>query len=189
MAKNEYDDMKGMLNKLRNINEQADVKRLKQLSEQVESQQSNPEDQQSNPENQEQMPSPEQNGNNESEDIFVINNVDIEVKSSDSGDLGLSDDEKGKISQLIDDLRSTVSETVEIEKIDIYPNNIKLTGAITNVGINFILSNGDEDGLYFVNSSMIKVDEGLLDIIHKLNDFKLKYDSLASELIINRKEN
>jgi hypothetical protein len=183
MAKNQYDDMKNMLNKLRVISEQTVDKKRGQMLEQLEvAQQGAPQ--------QEEIPQQtQQTGENESEDVFVINNVDIEIKSTDSSDITLSEEEKGKISQLIDNIRTNVSETIELEKMDIYENNVKLSGTIPNVGVGFILSAGDEQGFYLTSSSMIKVDEQLLDIITKMNSFMNNYNALVSELIINRKEN
>ena len=168
--KNEYDQIKGMLNKIRSLEKKSNIN----LREQVEQQPIN---------------NTSSNENNNSTDINVINNVELEIHSEDSMDLKLSDDEKNKISQLIDEFRQEISEIAELNKIDLYDNSCKLNGTITNLSINFVFSAGDDEGLYLNNTNMLKIDQTSLDIINKMKIFQDKYKTVVNELIINRKQN
>ena len=160
--KSEYDQIKGMLNKIRTFNNIS----TKNLREQVEKQ-----------------------TNDEYSDINVINGVDIKINSSDSMDIELKDDEKNKISQMIDEFRTNVSPTADFEKLDIYENGAKLNGKIENYNLDFILSTGDDQGVYISNASLLKIDEGSLELINKLKNFEPNFESVLDQILINRKEN
>lgn len=183
---NEYDQIKGMLSKIRTIN----TAPTKNLREQVEYQQQNtnpsPNDN-INPTNGTTQPT-DNTGNDNNSDLNVINNVEVKIHSDDQQDLTLKDDEKGKISQLIDDFRQEVSETVDFGTFEIYDNSGKLNGKLGNNGIDFVLSGGDDQGIY-ITASMLKIDEDTLDSISKLRVFENKFIAIVNDLIINRKEN
>ena len=179
--KNEYDEIRGMLNKIRSL----EKKGVKNLREQIEQ----PTSMDVPPTNDPNVSEPSFENNDSNSDVNVINNVDIEIHSDDNQDITLKDEEKGKISQLIDDFRTEVSEIADLEKMDIYDNSGKLSGKIGNIGLGFTLSGGDDEGLYLMNSSMLKIDDTTLEIINKLKTFQSKFNPIISELIINRKEN
>ena len=122
----------------------------------------------------------------ENEDVTVINNVEVKINSEDPEDLQLSDEEKGKISQLIDDFRTEVSETAEFSKLDIYSDSAKLTGNIIGMNLNFSFSTGDDTGLYISNPSLLKIDNDSLTMITKLKTFETKYANTINDLLMNR---
>jgi len=122
----------------------------------------------------------------EQKDIAVINNVDIQIHSSDPEDLELKDEEKNRISQLIDDFRTEISEIAEFEGLHIYPESAKLNGVIKDVGINFVLSTGDDTGLYISNPSLLKIENDSIDIIGKLRSFLPKYSNTINNLLLDR---
>ena len=122
----------------------------------------------------------------EEEDVMVINNVDVEVHSEDPEDLELSDDEKSRISQLIDDFRKEVAETVEFDKLHVYEGSAKLDGKIPNIGLVFTFSTGDDTGLYLSNTSLLKIDDDSLDMINRLKTFEPKFINSINDLLVNR---
>jgi hypothetical protein len=136
-----------------------------------------------------QKPQPETNNGEEKDDFEVINNVEVKIHSEDPDDLILDEEEKGKISQLIDDFRTDVSELVEFGKMNIYPTSAKLDGTLSGVGINFSLSTGDDTGLYLSNPSLLKIDDTSLGFINKLKVFADKYSTAINQLLANRSNN
>lgn len=170
--KNEYDQIRGMLKTIR----QFENRTTKNLREQVETQTTD-------------NSQPLEKNDGEYGDVDVINNVDVNLHSEDSMDVKLSDEEKGNISQMIDDFRTQVSSTVEFDKIDIYSNGVKMTGKLENYNMTFVFSGGDGEGLYISNPSMLKIDDESLSIINKLKNFQERYISVVNEIIINRKQN
>jgi hypothetical protein len=178
---NEYDQIKGMLSKLRTLNNVP----VKNLREQMEFQQTNEPPTENKNDN---GYSEQDSTNNNYSDVNVINNVEIKIHSDDKQDIELKDEEKGKISQIIDDFRQEVSETVVFGTFDIYDNSGKLNGKIGNNGVDFVLSGGDDQGVY-ITSSMLKIDEETLTLLNKLQVFENKFLSIINELIINRQGN
>lgn len=170
--KNEYDQIRGMLKTIR----QFENRTTKNLREQVETQTTD-------------NSQPLEKNDGEYGDVDVINNVDVNLHSEDSMDVKLSDEEKGNISQMIDDFRTQVSSIVEFDKIDIYSNGVKMTGKIENYNMTFVFSGGDGEGLYISNPSMLKIDDESLSIINKLKKFQENYISVVNVIIINRKQN
>ena len=122
----------------------------------------------------------------EGEDLMVINNVEVEIHSEDPEDLQLSDEEKNKISQLIDDFRAEVSEIAEFDKLHVYNDNAKLDGRISDIGLNFTLSTGNDTGLYISNASLLKIDDNSLNVINKLRGFEQKFSNSINDLLVNR---
>lgn len=175
---NGYDNTKKMLNTIRKIQALSKPK-YGLISEQLT--ELNPEEGiETRPEEQ------PQGGEEEGSDFVVINDVEVVIHSEDPEDLELTDEEKGKISQLIDDFRVEVVETAEFDKLHVYETSAKLDGKIGEIGLQFTLSTGDDTGLY-INGQMLKIDENSLEIIRKLGAYEIKFSSTINDLLVRRK--
>jgi len=137
-----------------------------------------------NPET-ESSDTPEQDG----KDFAVINNVEVVINSTDEMDYELKDEEKTTISQLIDDFRAEVSEIAEFGKLQIYSDNAKLDGNVGEENIGFMLSAGDDNGMFLTNSAMLRFDNQTKEFIDKLNTFQVKFNDAMNEIIANRQQN
>lgn len=122
----------------------------------------------------------------EDNDYIIINDVEVVIHSEDPEDLELNDEEKGKISQLIDDFRAEVSETAEFGSLNVYESNSKLDGKLSDIGLQFTLSTGDDTGLY-INGQMLKVDQNILLVLGKLITYQLKFSSTINDLLVRRR--
>lgn len=193
---NDYDEIKGLLNKIRKIQSASRSNDYGIIREQIED---NQEPQPPEPDKEYEAPATEDDPvqdptiknvpgeeGEEQEDIAVINDVEIEIHSEDPEDLGLSDEEKKQISQLIDDFRTEVSEMVEFDKLHIYDESAKLDGKISDIDLTFTISTGDDTGLYLSNVSMLKIDDESLDMINKLRAFTPKFSNTINDLLVNR---
>jgi len=125
-------------------------------------------------------------GGEESSDYAVINDVEVVIHSEDPEDMELNDDEKGRISQLIDDFRAEVVETAEFDKLNVYETNAKLDGRLGDINLQFTLSTGDDTGLY-INGQMLKIDENSLLVLEKLLAYELKFSSTINDLLVRRR--
>ncbi len=132
---------------------------------------------------------PQQNTGEEKKDFKVINNVEVVIQSTDPADTEISDEESGKISQLIDDFRSEVSEIVDFGKLIFYGESAKLDGVIGNIKLGFTLSTGDDEGLFLSNTSLLKMSDDVTQTIEKLKKFQYKFMSVINDLISARKQN
>jgi len=125
----------------------------------------------------------------EKNDIAVINNVEVVINSSDRDDLTLGDEEKGKISQLIDDFRSEVSEIAEFGKLNIYDDSAKLDGNIKEVNLGFTITAGDDNGVFLSNASMLQINDNSMAYIDKLKKFQPKFNDTMGTIIATRQQN
>lgn len=185
---NEYDEIKGFLTKIRKIQSIPKSNDYGIIKEQLNDNQENeyselPDDDDDTVQDPTIKNVP---GEKEHEDVAVINDVDIEIHSEDPEDLELQDEEKKKISQLIDDFRTDVSEIAEFDKLHVYSDSARLDGKISNIDMSFSLSTGNDTGLYISNPSMLKIDDNSLDVINKLRMFQPKFINSINDLILNR---
>jgi hypothetical protein len=126
---------------------------------------------------------------NTDNDITVVNDVDVNISSSDNADLSLKDDEKTTLSQLIDNFYLQVSQIVDFEPgITISENQIRLDGNLTDDDINFVFISGNEAGVY-INTDMLKLEDSTLSVIEKLIKFEETFKTSTESLINKRKKN
>jgi hypothetical protein len=162
---NSYDETKKMLSTLRKLNE--NITSYKTIKEQVDDTQIN---QQKN-------------------DLAVINDVEVNINSSDQSDLSLEQDDKNTLSQMIDNFKQQVSQIVEFEPgITINKKQIRLDGTLTDTDINFVLIAGEENGLY-INADMLKIEQDTYNILEKLMKFENIYKTAMEALIDKRNSN
>lgn len=166
--KNQYDFTKGMLNKLRSLNESRTV--IKTLSEQTEP---------VNPEVNQEV----------KDDITVINDVDVKLLSSDQADMKLSEEQQNAISGLIDSFRQQVSQIVEFDPgMTINQHQIRLDGSLSDEDISFVLIAGEESGVY-VNADMLKIEPEVLEVLNKLVKFGETFKTSLEPMITQRDNN
>lgn len=155
-----YDDTKKMLNTLRKLNEtKSSFNTLREQEEPT------------------------------SDDITVINDVDIKLVSSDTVDLELTEEQKNTISGLIDSFREQVSQIADLKPgFTFNETQIRLDGSITDLDINFVFIVGDEGGLY-LNADMLLIDNDVMTTITKLSKFELTFRDTIEPLLRERKTN
>jgi hypothetical protein len=173
---NSYDEIKGMLNTMRKFNKPTSNRNLREQAELG----TNP-----TPTN----PQPQQGAGDEKKDFTIVNGVEVRFNSTDTQDLQMKDDEKTKVSALIDAFRNEVSEIAELGQMMVYPDSVKLEGVIGNFNINFTLSAGDDNGVYISNASLLKLSDEVMEILNKLKRFEMKFTDEMNNLILTRRQN
>lgn len=174
---NSYDDIKGMLNRMRGLNES--TLKTKNVITEEEMQPSQPEAGDDPVENE---PYQEKFDN-----IEVINDVEVKLISTDKEDVELNEDEKNGISQLIDNFRQQVSQLADLDPgFTIEENQIRLDGSLSDLEVNFVLIAGDDDGLY-INSDMLSIEDETMEMLEKLLKFKPTFTSSMEPLVRDRK--
>lgn len=175
-TKNSYDEIKGMLNTIRGFSKTPSYGNLK---EEIQPQQPVPADN-----NSQEQPSGE-----EKKDFTIVNNVEVHFNSTDKQDLQLKEEEKTKVSALIDAFRTEVSELTEFGKLNVYPDSVKLEGRIGNLNLDFMMSAGDDNGVYLSNTSLLKLSNEIMDMLNKLKKFEPKFTDEMNNLILTRRQN
>jgi len=179
MQKNQttgYDATKKMLNTIRKLNESRSTS-YNLIKENDEfNQQPEPQD----------TEAPQEDMSN---DVTVVNDVDVKLMSGDDMDLKLMDDQKNAISGIIDNFRQQVSQIVDFEPgFTLTPTQIRLDGVLTDQDIKFVLIAGEESGVY-INADMLKLENEVGMMLEKLAKFDDTFKSAMEPLITQRDNN
>jgi len=174
-----YDEMKGFLNIMRNLNE-SKVTNKKTITEEVE------ETRPMEPGDDINEPAPE-SSQEQFDNVEVVNDVEVKLLSYDQEDVKLQEDEKGSISQLIDSFRQQVAQLAELDPgFTIDDKQIRLDGSISDLDINFVMIVGEDGGLY-INSDMLPIENETMTMLDKLVKFLPTYTSAMEPLIRTRR--
>lgn len=120
--------------------------------------------------------------------LVLNDNVEVKIHSSDKTDLQLSDEEKNSLNQLIQNFKSQVSELSNFEEgFNIYVDSVRLDGTIGS-DLGFVLIAGNDRGLY-INCEMLKLDDEMAGTIDKLTKFQHTYEDVVNGMMNSRKTN
>jgi hypothetical protein len=103
------------------------------------------------------------------------------------GDLELTTDEKTAFQETMDEFVEEVSDLVDFNKLNVYPNNVEWSGKIIDSDLDFFFSIGEDNGVY-INGEMIKTDESFIELINKLKNFYDKFKSKWARILAARKK-
>jgi hypothetical protein len=121
--------------------------------------------------------------------VTVINDVEVNILSSDSDDMKIDEEQKTAISQMIDNFKQQVSQIVDFDPcMTINENKIRLDGTITDEDISFVFIAGQEGGLY-INSDMLKMENEVMVMLDKLLKFEETFKTAMEPLISQRNNN
>lgn len=177
---NQYDEIKGMLNKMRTLNESKTLNNKGIITEDMESGDNPQEPSTENPNvdaNKEQF-----------DNVEVVNDVEVKLISTDQEDIKLKEDEKNSISQIIDSFRQQVSQLADLDPgLTISEQQIRLDGNMTdNTDISFVFIAGEDSGLY-VNGDMLSIDNETIEMLGKLLKFQPTFVTAMEPLIRDRR--
>lgn len=111
----------------------------------------------------------------------------IALHGKDKSDLDITTDEKVAFQETMDEFIEEVSDLVDFNVLNVYPNNVEWSGHLIDEDINFTLSVGEESGIY-IEGTMMKVDDEFADLMRKLQQFFEKFKSKWSRVIAMRKK-
>jgi hypothetical protein len=101
--------------------------------------------------------------------------------------LDITTDEKIAFQETMDEFVEEVSDLVDFNTLNVYKNSVEWSGKLIDEDIDFILTIGENSGIY-INGEMIKVDEEFLTLINKLQQFYQKFKSKWGKVLANRKK-
>jgi len=102
-------------------------------------------------------------------------------------DLDITTDDKLAFQETMDEFIEEVSDLVDFNTLNVYPNNVEWSGHLIDEDIDFTFTIGEESGIY-INGEMMKVDEQFLDMINKLQKFYQKFKSKWGKVLAGRKK-
>jgi hypothetical protein len=87
----------------------------------------------------------------------------------------------------MDEFVEQVSDLVDFNQLNVYSNSVEWSGKIIDEDVEFILTIGEDSGIY-VNGTSIKVDQEFLEMVNKLQQFYEKFKSKWSKVLASRKK-
>jgi hypothetical protein len=111
----------------------------------------------------------------------------LKLHGKDRSDLDITTDEKIAFQETMDEFVEEVSDLVDFNTLNVYKNSVEWSGKLIDEDIDFILTIGENSGIY-INGEMIKVDEEFLTLINKLQQFYQKFKSKWGKVLANRKK-
>jgi hypothetical protein len=111
----------------------------------------------------------------------------IALHGKDKSDLEITSDEKLAFQETMDEFIEEVSDLVDFNQLNVYSNSVEWSGKIIDEDVEFILTIGEESGIY-VNGTSIKVDDEFLTMVNKLQQFYEKFKSKWSKILASRKK-
>ncbi len=123
----------------------------------------------------------------EKRQAYRISGGIIVLHGKDKKDLELTTDEKLAFQETMDEFVTEVSDLVDFNKLNVYPNNVEWSGKIIDADLEFFYSIGEDNGVYF-KGDMIKADNEFLSVIGKLNNYYEKFKSKWAKILASRKK-
>lgn len=176
-----YDEMKTLLKKSRMILEQgsqinvaSDVESRIQQDQEYETAETGIDN--------DETPSPK-----DKRQKYRISGGILTLNGKDRNDLDITSDEKMAFQETMDEFINEVSDLVDFNSLNVYPNNVEWSGKLIDEDLDFIFTIGEDSGVY-INGQMIKMDEGFMDTINKLQSYYQKFKSKWGKVLANRKK-
>ena len=111
----------------------------------------------------------------------------IVLHGKDNSDLELTTDEKIAVQETMNEFVEQVSDLVDFNKLNLYPNNVEWSGKIIDFDLDFFFTIGEENGVY-INGEMLKADDEFLEMINKLKVYYEKFKSKWAKVLASRKQ-
>jgi hypothetical protein len=109
------------------------------------------------------------------------------LHGKDQTELELTTDEKIAFQETMDEFVAEVSDLVDFNKLNVYPNNVEWSGKVIDFDVEFMYSIGEENGIY-VNGEMMKMDDKYIDFVTKLKSYYEKFKSKWAKIMASRKK-
>ena len=126
------------------------------------------------------------NQEDKSQGYRVVGGI-IVLHGKDNNDLDLTTDEKIAFQETMNEFVEQVSDLVDFNKLNVYPNNVEWSGRIIDFDLDFFFTIGEENGVY-INGEMLKADDDFLEMINKLKVFYEKFKSKWAKVLASRKQ-
>lgn len=111
----------------------------------------------------------------------------LSLHGKNRGQLDITSDEKIAFQETMDEFVEEVSDLVDFNVLNVYPNNVEWSGKLIDEDLEFIFTIGEDSGVY-INGEMIKVDPEFMDTLNKLQKYYQKFKSKWGRVLASRKK-
>jgi uncharacterized protein YlzI (FlbEa/FlbD family) len=178
-----YDEIKGLVSRARLINEQLNAEKLGPLNVGY--------DIEARISDNEYEVAVDPNKEKEAPEDYVqryrISGSILAIHGPTKSATEITSDDKLAFQDTIDEFNEQVSDLVDYNQLNVYPNDVEWSGKIVDKDIEFIYTVGETSGTY-INGNMVKVDDETLETIKKLKNFYDKFKSKWSRVLVSRKQ-
>jgi hypothetical protein len=178
-----YDQIKNLLNKSRLLKEQVSIERDnlgKSIEDKIE------QDVESEYEVAEDGDDIEESPDDKVQKYRISGGI-IALHGKDKSDVEITTEEKLAFQETMDEFVEEVSDLVDFNELNVYTNSVEWSGKIIDEDVDFILTIGEDSGIYMDGKS-VKVDQDFLTMINKLQQFYEKFKSKWSKVLAMRKK-
>jgi hypothetical protein len=178
-----YDQIKNLLNKSRLLKEQVSIERDnlgKSIEDKIE------QDVESEYEVADDGDDIEESPDDKVQKYRISGGI-IALHGKDKSDVEITTEEKLAFQETMDEFVEEVSDLVDFNELNVYTNSVEWSGKIIDEDIDFILTIGEDSGIYMDGKS-VKVDQEFLTMINKLQQFYEKFKSKWSKVLAMRKK-
>jgi hypothetical protein len=109
------------------------------------------------------------------------------LHGKDEHDTDITTDDKIAFQETMDEFIEEVSDLVDFNELNVYPNNVEWSGKIINYDLDFMFSIGESNGAY-IDGEMIKVDPDFIEFINRLQQYYDKFKSKWAKVLATRKK-
>lgn len=178
-----YDSIKDLVRKSRLINEQLNAEKLGPVNVAKDIQAKIDDDKY------ETAVEKQKSGNEETDFVqrYRISGSILAIHGKTKAETEITSDDKVAFQDTIDEFTEEVSDLVDFNQLNVYPNTVEWSGKIIDHDIEFIYTIGEDSGIY-INSNMLKIDDDTLEMINKLKAFYEKFKSKWSKVLASRKQ-
>jgi hypothetical protein len=177
-----YDEIKSLLRRSRMLIEQTDLQRpnvAQDIEDKVDQDYEEYETAETDKE--------EKNPVKDKSQKYRISGGILALHGKNKGDLDITSDDKLAFQETMDEFVEEVSDLVDFNVLNVYPNNVDWSGKIIDEDIEFTFTIGENSGIY-INGEMMKVDQDFLEMLNKLQGYYEKFKSKWSKILASRKK-
>jgi hypothetical protein len=109
------------------------------------------------------------------------------LHGKDEHDTDITTDDKIAFQETMDEFVEDVSDLVDFNELNVYPNNVEWSGKVIDYDLEFVFSIGETNGVY-INGKMMKVSDDFLDFVTKLKQYYDKFKSKWAKVLASRKK-
>lgn len=109
-------------------------------------------------------------------------------------DVNITDLEKNAFVESIKEFHEGVTEMVDFNELNVYPDNVEWSGKITEYNINFVFTIGEQFGVYVYtdkaenNLNLFKIDDDSYNFLQSLKTYYNKFKAKWADVLAARKQ-
>ena len=178
-----FDEIKSLIKKSKMLLEQSQIN----VAQDIEDRLQNDEDEFNQEYDTDNNPTGKEKSKKDKSQKYRISGGILSLHGKNRDQLDITSDEKIAFQETIDEFVEEVSDLVDFNTLNVYPNNVEWSGKLIDEDLEFIFTIGEDSGIY-INGEMIKVDPEFMDTLIKLQKYYQKFKSKWGKVLASRKK-